>query len=194
MSVNSLEYKSVSKSVFWANWLCENRFCTKASVCASVWWTHRVMNSPLTYSDFVPFLRWGFRCIGPSFSDCMYTWLTSIYAQSWAALCGWNPPPHERKNVFSVPVPEGISTCCCIVNEHNYPSWAMPWKEGMDWYSSRLMPSLWLVLSQCLHSKPVSSISVQLGVGGEMGLRAPVLLWNPAILLIKNITTGIKTC
>jgi hypothetical protein len=36
MSVNCLKYKSVSKSGFSANWLYEYRFCTKASVCASV--------------------------------------------------------------------------------------------------------------------------------------------------------------
>ncbi len=94
-----------------------------------------------------------------------------------------------------IPVPDGISTCCCIANVHNHPSWATPCKEGMAWYSSRPMHSLWLVLRQCLHYKPVSNISVQLGVGGgEMGLWAPVLLWNPVILLLKNITKSIKTC
>jgi hypothetical protein len=34
---------------------------------------------------------------------------------------------------------------------------------------------------------------VQLGGGGGMGLWAPVLLWNPAILLLQNITKSIKT-
>jgi hypothetical protein len=34
---------------------------------------------------------------------------------------------------------EGISSFCYIVNVHNYPSC----KEGIAWYSSRSMPSLW---------------------------------------------------
>jgi hypothetical protein len=43
LAVKSLKYKSFSKSGFSANWLYEYRFCTKASVCASVRWTHRVV-------------------------------------------------------------------------------------------------------------------------------------------------------
>ncbi len=39
---------------------------------------------------------------------------------------------------------QGISSCCYIVNVHNHPSWAMSRKEGMAWYSSRPMPSLYL--------------------------------------------------
>ncbi len=38
------------------------------------------------------------------------------------------------------------SSCCYIVNVHNHPSWATSRKEGMDWHSSRPMPSLWLWL------------------------------------------------
>jgi hypothetical protein len=39
---------------------------------------------------------------------------------------------------------DGVSSCCYIVNVHNYTSWAASRKEGMAWYSSRPMPSLWL--------------------------------------------------
>jgi hypothetical protein len=38
---------------------------------------------------------------------------------------------------------DGIYSCCYVVNVHNHPSWAMSHKEGMAWYSSRSMPSLW---------------------------------------------------
>jgi hypothetical protein len=38
---------------------------------------------------------------------------------------------------------DGISSCCYIVNVHNHPSCAMSWKEGMSWYFSRPLPSLW---------------------------------------------------
>jgi hypothetical protein len=38
---------------------------------------------------------------------------------------------------------DGISSCCYIVNVFNHPSWAMSGKEGLAWYSSRPMPSLW---------------------------------------------------
>ncbi len=38
---------------------------------------------------------------------------------------------------------EGILSCCHIKNVHNHPSWAASRKEGMAWYSSRSIPSLW---------------------------------------------------
>ncbi len=42
---------------------------------------------------------------------------------------------------------DGISSCFylySIVNVGNHPSWAMSRKEGMAWYSSRPMNSLWV--------------------------------------------------
>ncbi len=36
-----------------------------------------------------------------------------------------------------------ISSCYYIINVHNHPSWATSRKEGMAWYSSRPMPSLY---------------------------------------------------
>ncbi len=42
---------------------------------------------------------------------------------------------------------DGISSCCYGGNVHNHPSWAMSRKEGIVWYSSRPMPSLWFFLA-----------------------------------------------
>ncbi len=39
---------------------------------------------------------------------------------------------------------DGISSCCYIVNVHNHSFLVTSRKEGMAWYSSRPMPSLWL--------------------------------------------------
>ncbi len=43
-----------------------------------------------------------------------------------------------------------ISRWCYIVNVHNHPSWAWPRKDGMAWYLSRNLPSLWLPYSALL--------------------------------------------
>jgi len=41
---------------------------------------------------------------------------------------------------------DGISSCSYIVNVNNHASWATSCKEGMAWYSSRPMLSLWSIL------------------------------------------------
>jgi hypothetical protein len=38
---------------------------------------------------------------------------------------------------------DGISSCCCIINVNNHPSWATSGKEGMAWYSSKPTSSIW---------------------------------------------------
>jgi hypothetical protein len=57
---------------------------------------------------------------------CLFLYRTGCPDRSCPAASWWN------------------SSCCYVVNVHNNPPWATSRKDGIAWYSSIPMPSLWL--------------------------------------------------
>ncbi len=77
---------------------------------------------------------------------------------------------------------EGISSCCYLVDVHNHPSRVTLRKEGMAWYSSRLVPSLW-ILYWCLF---LFSLVKTFGRNGKQWLANSVYFSRASRMTCKN--------
>ncbi len=102
--------------------------------------------------------QWGRRLeVWPNTAARLAGWRTVC---QWPCRCDFVPP------AFSIPyrlpcceLMEFPAAVIYVVNVHIHPSWAMSRKEGMAWYSSRHMLSLWLRAWQWLPPSLSHSLS-----------------------------------
>jgi hypothetical protein len=81
-------------------------------------------------------------------------------------------------------------SCCCLVNVNKNELC----HARKAWFATLVDPHAFSLVG----AEPMFTLQtgfkhlVKRGGGREMGLWAPVLLWNPAILLLQNINKSIK--
>jgi len=90
-----------------------------------------------------------------------------------------------------IPVPDWISSCCCLVNVNNNELC----HARKACFGTLVDPPCllfgWCWANVYITNQFQTSCSTR-GGGREKGKWAPVLLWNPAILLLQNITKSIQ--